>query len=145
MATIQREIAIKASPAQVRDAWDDFSHWILTGGRKLSCDEFACVNAVDAGNVQFAPFDGAGTRVVFRLDVPAGEPGPTFRELERHVDHDLIVFKDYMERGGLAAGKPTSDEDATLKHDAGVKGDKPRHVRLSTEPDTTFWRSHFPT
>ena len=25
------------------------------------------------------------------------------------------------------------------------KGDKPRHARLSSEEDTTFWRSHFPT
>jgi hypothetical protein len=144
MATIRREIEVAAAPAEVRATWEHFIHWILNGNRRLVCDQFACVNAVDSGNVTFAP-DSAGTRVAFQLEVPDDEVAPSREDLARHVTHDLLVFKDYIERGGMDTGKPTSVEEITLEHDADRKGDKPRHAKLSSENDTTFWRSHFPT
>ena len=50
-----------------------------------------------------------------------------------------------MERSGLVNRKPTETEEAAFEIEADRKGDEPRHVRLSSEDDTTFWRSHFPT
>ena len=144
MGSIRREIRVGASPAEVEATWDHFIKWILNGGRRLVCDEFACVSAVQSGNVTFEP-DDAGTRVAFQLEVADDEPAPSREDLERHITHDLLVFKDYIERGGMAAGKPTSVEGITLEHDAGQKGDKPPHHELSSESDTTFWRSHFPS
>ena len=55
------------------------------------------------------------------------------------------MFKDYVERSGLVTRKPTAAEEAAFEIEADRKGDTPRHVRLSSEGDTTFWRSHFPT
>ena len=144
MGSIRCEIEVGASLAEVQATWEHFIKWILNGSRRLVCDEFACVSAVQSGNVTFEP-DSDGTRVAFRLEVPGDEPAPSCDELQQHMIHDLLVFKDYIERGGMAAGKPTSLEDITLEHDAGQKGDKPRHVELSSEADTTFWRSHFPS
>ena len=144
MGSIRCEIEVDASPAEVRSTWEHFIKWILNGSRRLVCDEFACVSAVQSGNVTFEP-DSDGTRVAFRLEVPGDEPAPSCDELQHRMIHDLLVFKDYIERGGMAAGTPTSVEGITLEHDAGQKGDKPRHVELSSEADTTFWRSHFPS
>jgi hypothetical protein len=144
MGSIRCEIEVSASLAEVRATWEHFIKWILNGGRRLVCDEFACVSAVQSGNVTFAP-DGEGTKVAFRLEAPDGESAPSCDDLQRHMIHDLLVFKDYIERGGMAAGKPTTVEDITLEHDAGQKGDKPRHHELSSESDSTFWRSHFPS
>ena len=64
---------------------------------------------------------------------------------KNRLARDLIVFKDYVERGGRDAGQPTLEEDVLLEREADARGNKPRHVRLSAESDTTFWRSHFPT
>ena len=144
MATIRRAIEVGAPPAEVQATWEHFIRWILSGNRKLVCDELACLSAVDSGNVTFAP-DDAGTRVAFQLEVPDDELAPLREDLEQHITHDLLVFKDYIERGGADAGKPTSVEEIAVEHDADRRGDKPRHVKLSSENDTTFWRSHFPT
>jgi hypothetical protein len=144
MATIRRELEVEAPLAEVRATWEHFVQWILTGNRRLVCDELACVSAVDSGNVSFEQ-NSAGTRVAFQLDLPEDGHAPSRDELESHLTHDLLVFKDYVERGGLAAGQPTSVEDITLRHDEDEKGDKPRHVKISAEGETTFWRSHFPS
>jgi len=144
MATIRCEIEVDAAPADVQATWEHFIRWILNGSRKLACDQFACVSAVDSGNVSFAP-DGAGTSVAFLLEVPDDEVTPSREDLQQHITHDLLVFKDYIERGGTDTGRPTSVEEIALEQDADRKGHKPRHVKLSSENETTFWRSHFPT
>ena len=73
------------------------------------------------------------------------EDGPAPEELQRQLGHDLVVFKDYIERSGLVDRKITETDKAAFEIESGRKGDKPRHTRLSSEDDTTFWRSHFPT
>jgi len=146
MTTIRREIEVQASPRVVRATWDGFVHRALSGQYKLVCGEFACVNAVENGNVTFAPADGGATRVTFQLEVSADDRAALPQdELAQRVTHDLIQFKDYMERGGNDAGQPTFEEDVLLEKEASAHGDKPRHVRLSAENDTNFRRSHFPT
>ena len=145
MATIRREIEVQASPRTIGATWDHFIRRALSGQHKLVCDEFACVNGIDRGNVDFAPTDSGTTRVGFQLDLPDDEPAVPEDELARHMTHDLIVFKDYVERGGVDAGQPTREEEILFEKEADERGDKPRHRRLSAETDTTFWRSHFPT
>ena len=143
MATIQQQIEVAADPVLVRSTWARFVQWAHTGPGHLLCDELACVDAVRSGLVDFVPTTTGRTTVIFRMDEAEGGPPP--EELKRQLGHDLVVFKDYVERSGLVKRKPTPVEKAAFEIEAGRKGDAPRHVRLSSEEDTTFWRSHFPT
>ena len=143
MATIQQQIEVAADPGLVSSTWGRFIHWAHTGPGHLVCDALACVDAVRAGLVDFAPAGNGRTTVVFRMDEVPG--GPPLEELKRQLGHDLVAFKDYVERSGFIERKPTDVEEAALEIESGRRGDKPRHVRLSSEDDTTFWRSHFPT
>jgi hypothetical protein len=143
MATIQQQIEIAADAALVRSTWAHFVEWAHTGPGHLLCDDLACVDAVRSGLVDFVPAANGRTTVIFRMEEMQDGPGPA--EVKRQLGHDLVVFKDYVERSGLVKRKPTPTEEAAFEIEAGRKGDPPRHVRLSSEGDTTFWRSHFPT
>jgi hypothetical protein len=143
MATIQQQIEVAADPALVRSTWSRFVQWAHTGPGHLVCDELACVDAVRTGLVDFLPTRNGRTSVIFRLDEVHDGPPP--EEIKRQLGHDLVVFKDYVERSGLIQRKPTETEESALEMESDRKGDQPRHVRLSSEGDTTFWRSHFPT
>jgi hypothetical protein len=143
MATIRQQIVVAADPAIVRSAWERFVRWAHTGPGRLACDEVACVDAVRSGLVEFLPAQPGRTTVVFRAEETEGGPGRV--ELRRQIGHDLVVFKDYIERSGLAGRSRSDTERAAVAVVSGRKGEKPRHTRLSSEDDTTFWRSHFPT
>ncbi len=143
MATIQQQIEVAADPGLVSSTWDRFIQWAHTGPGHLVCDELACVDAVRAGLVDFVAARNGRTTVIFRM-VEAQDGLPS-EEVKRRLGHDLVVFKDYVERSGLIARKPTEAEETAFAIESDRKGDKPRHVRLSSEEDTTFWRSHFPT
>lgn len=145
MGTVLREIEIEAPPSEVGGTWPHFTHWILTGHSKLACDEFACVSAVDTGNVAFEPVNGGGsTRVVFRLDVADESPGPTREELEHHVTHDLLVFKDYVERGGAEVGRPSHVEVTAAHLSKGRKVDDASHEKAETSDKKTGAPHMFP-
>lgn len=143
MATISRQIEVDAAPPAVGAAWSRFIEWVHVGPSHLACDDLACVDAVRAGLVTLSSSPSGKTIVVFRLDAGSGEPAVD--GLEDNMGHDLVMFKDYVEHQGMGAGRPTHDEAVVLERTAGQHGDAPRHVRLSSEEDTTFWRSHFPT
>ena len=143
MATIQLQIEVAADPALVGATWTRFIQWAHVGPGHLVCDELACVDAVRAGFVDFVPAQDGRTTVIFRMDEV--ENGPPPEEIKRELGHDLVVFKDYIERSGPVDRRPTEVEKAAVKIESDRRGDKPRHVRLSSEEDTTFWRSHFPT
>ena len=143
MATIQKQTEVAAEPALVASNWGRFIQWAHTGPGHLACNEVACVDAVRSGLVDFVPTADGRTTVIFRMQAPADGPAP--EELQRRLGHDLVVFKDYIERSGLADRKVTETHRAALEIESGRKGDKPRHTRLSSEVETTFWRSHFPT
>ena len=143
MVAIQQQIEVAADPEFVRSSWGRFIQWAHTGPGHLVCDELACVDAVRAGLVDFVPAHNGRTTVIFRMnEVPDGPPPD---EIKRQLMHDLVVFKDYIERSGLIRRKPTEVEEIAFEIESDRKGDPPRHVRLSSEEDTTFWRSHFPT
>ena len=143
MATIQQQIEVAAEPALVASNWGRFIQWAHTGPGHLVCNEVACVDAVRSGLVDFVPTANGRTTVIFRMEL--SEDGPAPEELQRQLGHDLVVFKDYIERSGLVDRKVTETERAAFEVESTRKGDKPRHARLSSEDDTTFWRSHFPT
>ena len=142
MAAIQQQIEVAAEPALVASNWERFIRWAHTGPGHLACDDLACVDAVRSGLVDFVPAANGRTTVVFRMD-PDGGPSP--EELQRQLGHDLVVFKDYIERSGLVDRHITETDRAAFEIESVRKGDKPRHARMSSEADTTFWRSHFPT
>ena len=142
MATIQQQIEVAAEPALVSSNWERFIRWAHTGPGHLVCDDLACVDAVRSGLVDFVPTANGRTTVIFRMET---DGGPSPEDLRRQLGHDLVVFKDYIERSGLVERVVTETERAALEIESGRKGDKPRHTRLSSEGDTTFWRSHFPT
>ncbi len=143
MATIQQQIEAAAEPALVASNWGRFIQWAHTGPGHLVCNEVACVDAVRSGLVDFVPAAGGRTTVIFRME--HAEDGPSLEDLRRQLGHDLVVFKDYIERSGLVDRKVTDTERAAFEIESDRQGDKPRHTRLSSEDDTTFWRSHFPT
>ena len=143
MATIQQQIEVAAEPAVVASNWGRFIQWAHTGPGHLVCNEVACVDAVRSGLVDFVPAAGGRTTVIFRMERLDG--GPPVEELQRQLGHDLVVFKDYIERSGFVDRTVADTERAASEIESGRRGDKPRHTRLSSEDDTTFWRSHFPT
>lgn len=144
MPTIRREIEIAATLSATAATWPHFIDHVLVGSQKLACDELACLDAVHTGQVTFAPAGDGRTAVTFSVsDDPEG--GVARSVLEQHVARDLVVFKEYVERGGHAVGDPTAIEEKALVKDEALHGDRPRHEKISTENDTTFWRHHFPT
>ena len=143
MATIQQQIEVAADSAFVRSTWSRFIQWARTGPRHLLCDELACVDAVRSGLVDFVPTTSGRTTVIFRMEEV--QDGPSREEIERQLGHDLVVFKDYVERSGLVDRNPSLVEETAAEIESDRRGDQPRHTRLSSEEDTTFWRSHFPT
>ena len=75
------------------------------------------MDAVRAGLVEFAPAQFDRTTVIFRLEESDG--GPPVDELKRQIGHDLVVFKDYVERSGLAKRKHTRRGESGVR--AGVR------------------------
>jgi hypothetical protein len=143
MATIQQQIEVAAYPDDVRSIWKHFVEWAQTGQAHLLCDDLVCVDAVRSRLVEFVPTANGRTTVIFRMLSEDGGPRPD--EVKRRLGHDLVVFKDYVERSGLAQRKPAETEEIAMERQADRDGDPPRHTQLSTEDDTTFWRHHFPT
>jgi uncharacterized membrane protein len=143
MATIQQQIEVAADATLVRQTWSRFIQWVHTGPGRLACDELACVDAVRAGLVTFVPAPGGRTTVVFRLEEQAEGPSPT--AVRRQLGHDLVVFKDYVEHRRSSGRSPSETDEAALEAEATRRGDRPRRMQPSSEGDTTFFSSHFPT
>ena len=143
MATIRREIEVDAAPSVVDAIWKHFIEWAHNGPSRLACDELACVDAVRAGLVTFTPSSTGRTTVVFayaaEADVPAAE------EVGRHLGHDLVVFKDYVERGGHQVGKPTELEERAMVEAQDRHEHRPGHERLSERDEAVAYTDHFPT
>ena len=140
MATIHQQIEVDAEPAPVGSTWSRFIEWAHRGPGTLSVTSSpASTPCAPGSSFRAAP---AGRPDHRRLPPGGVAGGPPPKEIERRLGHDLVVFKDYIERGSQA---PTGTEKIAAEVDADRKGDHPRHVRLSSEDETTFWRSHFPT
>lgn len=145
MSTVRRHIEVEAPASAALASWSYFARWVRTSHRRLACDELACVDAVRAGMVAFEPADGGGrTTVTFKVDCDE-ESGPSCAVLEQNVARDLVVFKDYMERGGHEVGRPTrAQAQVMLEHEERHKH-KPVQGHVGVEDETANFRNHFPT
>ena len=104
MRIIHHHVDVEAEFSVVEANWPHFVQWVLTGHEKLACDEFVCMDAVGGGHIAFEPQAKKMTRVVFELTDPDdGHGGLPLDEIDRRITHDLFVFKDYVEHGGMAA------------------------------------------
>lgn len=126
MATLRRRIEVEAPPSVTEATWSHFVRSVHHGQHHLACDELVCIDAVQAGMVSFAPGEGAHTIVEFAFETDgAGQPSPDI--VEQNMARDLVVFKDYVERGGHDYGKPTANELREMKS----REERRRHERPS--------------
>jgi hypothetical protein len=110
MATLCRHIEVEAPPSVTESTWSHFVTSVRNGRLHLACDELVCVDAVKTGMVTFSPIEQAGTMVEFTFEMDGnGETMPDPDVVGQNMARDLVVFKDYVERGG-EYGRPTANE-----------------------------------
>jgi hypothetical protein len=138
---ISHHVGVEAPLSVVRSNWTHFVQWVLTGHEKLACDEFVCVDAVGRGHVSFEPMGRKKTRVIFELTMADDDDALPLDEIDRRITHDLFVFKDYVERGGMTAKHPTRSERAALRTSAETQEKRRRDSMVDSGDGTTsFWR-----
>jgi hypothetical protein len=133
MAQVRHSVDVPGQLMDVETAWQHFVDGILTGKRRLACDELACVNAVEAGFVSFEEAPSGGTRVTFRVTLPddilEDERVIAERELyDDKVSRDLVLFWDYIESGDYRG-------DRAAHEAAGRRGDEGRRRGAGRGPD----------
>jgi hypothetical protein len=143
MSTVRRHIEVEAPPSVALATWSHFARWIMTGHQRLACDELACVDAVRAGLVSFEPADNGHTTVVFVLD--SDDEGPSRAVLEQNLARDLVVFKDYIERGGNQVGRATANEKKAMVEDEERHDHQQLHRHIGAEDEAVAFVDHFPT
>lgn len=145
MSTVRRHIEVEAPPSVALATWSHFVRRVRTGRQRLACDELACIDAVRAGLVAFEPADGGSrTTVVFNVECDDVD-GPPWATLEQNVARDLVVFKDYVERGANQVGRPTAAEMTALVEDEERQKREPLHRRIGAEDEPVSYVDHFPT
>ena len=144
MAIVHRELEIDAPPSTTRTTWDHFLHWVRTSQHRLACDELACTDAVGSGAVRFEEGSDGRTKVVVEVE-PNG--GPDAEVVSQQVIHDLLVFKDYVERGRGDLRSQARDSSTRLHDDD--RHNEPAHHRLPEEnknsPTGGSYTSRWPT
>ena len=150
MSTVSRHIEVDAPPSVALATWSHFVRSVMSGRQRLACDELACVDAVRAGLVSFEPVNaGSRTSVIFNLECDE-ENGPSREVVEQNVARDLVLFKDYIERGGNQVGKPTSDEERAMIEDEARREHQPAHEHevhghAGAEDTAVNFRNHWAT
>ena len=145
MSTVRRQIEVKAPPSIALATWSHFARWVMRGHQRLACDELACVDAVRAGLVSFEPVDGGSrTDVIFTVDWDE-ESGLSLAVVQQNVARDLVVFKDYIERGGNPVGKPTMAEKQAMIEDQERHSHEQLHRHIGAEHEPVSYQDHFPT
>ncbi len=145
MSTVSRHIEVLAPPSVALATWSHFVRSVMNGRQRLACDELACVDAVRAGLVSFEPVNsGSRTDVIFSVECDE-ENGPSREVLEQNVARDLVVFKDYIERGGNQVGKPTRDEEQAMAEDEERRSHQQLHRRIGAENEAVSYQDHFPS
>ena len=144
MSTVRRQIQVAAPPSVALATWSHFVRWIMSGHQRLACDELACIDAVRAGLVSFEPVGGGRTTVIFNLECD-DENGPSRAVLEQNVVRDLVVFKDYIERGDNWVGKPTKAERQAMIEDEERHSHEQLHRRIGAEGEAISYQDHFPS
>ncbi len=101
MDSLVERIELDAAPAVAAAAWPRFVEWVLVGPQKLACGPLACMDPVGVGLVHFEPQPSGGVTVAVQLPAIDGLREDEVQEtaLRQDVRHDLLLFKDYVERG----------------------------------------------
>jgi hypothetical protein len=124
MATLRRHIEVEAPPSATQTTWSHFISAVRHGRLRLACDDLVCVDAVQAGMVTFAAGDDGRTVVEFTFETDDDQqPSPEI--VEQNMARDLVVFKDYVERGGIEYGTATDSELRELQ----TREERKRHER----------------
>ena len=144
MATVRREVEIDAGPAVTRTSWDHFLESVRTSQHRLACDELACTDAVGTGAVRFEASGNGRTKMIVEVK-PDG--GPSAETLSQQVVHDLLVFKDYIERGRDGRKRSRPEHWVSLHEDE--RHNEPARRHLSEEnhnaPAGGSYTDHYPT
>jgi hypothetical protein len=134
MATISRQTLVEAPLGVVESSWPPFVQWVLTGHAKLACNQLVCIDALQSGRVRFEKVGEQRTRIAFEL-VDDTDSLP-LDEIERLVTHDLLAFRDYLEKHrGKDAKTARSGGD---QHRTGAP--PPRDSMLDPGESAVFWR-----
>lgn len=142
MSTIRREIEVEGAPSVVGATWEHFVTAVLSGPRRLACDDYVCVDAVKTGKVSFQPAPDGNTVVTFAVPDQSDVPP---QDLEHRLSRDLVVFKDYVERvapmvGRLAPGEVKAEAEADAPFSP-----RPQKENPSERDETVSYTDHFPT
>ncbi|RPI29112.1 MAG: hypothetical protein EHM52_04750, partial [Actinomycetota bacterium] len=114
MTDVRRSVDVPAPLDDVVEAWEHFLNGVLTGKRRLACDEIACVDAVAIGAVGFEISEWGSTRVTFKVTLPDDLYHDDRLTAERalldsNVARDLVLFWDYIESGDYRRERATHD------------------------------------
>ena len=144
MSDVRRSVDVPAPLDDVVGAWEHFLDSVLTGRRRLACDEIACVNAVEIGAVSFEEAESGGTRVTFKASVPDDlyddERITAERELlDGNVARDLVLFWDYIESGDYRRERATH-ETALAQHEDELRRTHARRQGVESDQDTISLR-----
>lgn len=136
MSDVRRSVDVPAPLDDVVEAWEHFIDGVLTGKRRLACDEIACVNAVEIRAVGFELSESGGTRVTFRASLPDDLYDDDRLRAEREVlnaevARDLVLFWDYIESGDYRRERATHDT-ALAQHEDELRR---THARRQTAID----------
>ena len=124
MATLRRRIEVEAPLSRTQATWSHFVNAVRHGQHHLACDDLVCVDAVQTGMITFAPGDGGHTVVEFTFETDE-EAQPAPEVVEQNMARDLVVFKDYVERGGGDYGRATPGELREMQ----AREERKRHER----------------
>jgi len=140
MSDVRRSVDVPAPLDDVVEAWQHFLDGVLTGKRRLACDEIACVNAAEIGAVGFEPSESGGTRVTFRVTLPDDVYDDDRLKAERElldgkVARDLVLFWDYIESGDYRRERATHDT-ALAQHEDELRRTHARRQAVIDDADT---------
>jgi hypothetical protein len=144
MSDVRRSVDVPAPLDDVVEAWQHFLDGVLTGKRRLACDEIACVNAAEIGAVGFEPSESGGTRVTFRVTLPDDVYDDDRLKAERElldgkVARDLVLFWDYIESGDYRPERATHDT-ALAQHEDELRRTHARRQTAIDDQDTISLR-----
>jgi hypothetical protein len=135
MVPIRQSIEIQAPLTTVRDTWPRFVEWVLTGPRKLACDQLLCIDLARSEIVRFEEGVDGRTVVAFELELPHdGGGGSGENEMGDKLMHDLILFKDYVEVAPAAARDAAHDQAEASVRSMHKRGRRAHRDAQSTDP-----------
>jgi hypothetical protein len=135
MFRIRQSIQIEVPLPVVTETWPRFVQWVLTGPRKLACDQLLCVDLTKSELVHFESGADGSTIVAFELELPdeaGGGPDEQNGSIEAKLTHDLLLFKDYVETTPAAARAGAHNDAAASARSWARRG---KHVHRDVQSD----------